>query len=258
MGNPEFWQVARDVNAAAFLAAHNLTQLFLKLRSKPVRGELSATLSRIMTATFNSFGAVTILVLNGYDTDAMRIVRGMFEAEVIAEYLRKHQEKVKDYNAFLYASIQQEVQLLEETAPELLANNIEPEVLREAGAKFAAVEEQFRHRKGYIKSSWTDASIYQMAVETGREFAYRTLYRWACGISHFDITGLTAQFDEGTGSVDIAPSSKWLPTAMMHGHAAVLSVMKDFNEEAGLGFDADITAAGNEFHEAWKGQFRKP
>src|SRR6266516_3834825 len=94
VGRPEFWQTANDVNPAAFKAANDLGALFQKLRSKPVRGELPVALARIMTVTFNSFGAVTTLLLNGYDSDAMRIVRGMFENEVTGAYVRLHPELV--------------------------------------------------------------------------------------------------------------------------------------------------------------------
>ncbi len=182
----------------------------------------------------------------------MRIVRGMFEAEVTAEYLRNHPEKLQDYVDFLYVSIMYEIRFLEEKDPQLLAEIIPADALKSVKEQYAKVEHRFKTKRGYDRGSWCDESLYEMADDSGRKDAYSTLYHSASGIHHFDVTGQAAQFDKDTLDVDIAPSAEWLESAMFQAHSSVLSAMKDFNEEAALGFDEDIEAAGNVFREVWK------
>ena len=256
VGRPEFWETAHDVNPAAFKAANELGVLFQKLRSKPVHGELPVALARIMTVTFNSFGAVTMLLLNGYDSDAMRVVRGMFENEVTAAYLRLHPVLVKDYNDFLYISIQQEIEFLQNKSPDLFAQ-VPPEHLENAKSEIAAIQDRFKTKKGHWKGSWTDVSVYQMAVDTGREEHYQTLYRWGSGLAHGDITSVVAAFNKESSMIDAHASTEWTRTALMAGHAAVLSVMKDFNDEARFGSEKEIEDAGSEYKAAWNSEISR-
>ena len=98
----------------------------------------------------------------------------------------------------------------------------------------ARIGDRFKTKKGYLRDSWCEKSLYAMAVETERVAAYRTLYRWASGIHHGDVTSLVPQFDHDTLAVDAKPSTEWLITALLTAHAAILSIMKGYNDLVGL------------------------
>ncbi len=250
VGNPDFWQTANAVNPAGFLVVHALGPLYAILRSKPVKGKLPVAIGRMMSVTFKSLHAVVNLTLNGFDTDGMRIARSMFENEVISDYLRKHPDLVDDYNDFLYASMQEELDFLLEKAPDLLAQ--QPAGFVENAKTQLAAAAKFRTKSGKLKNSWKDVSIKQMAEETGRADAYRTIYRWGSGLMHGDVTSIVANFDLDAGDIDVGPSTKWTHTALRTAHNAMLCLMTDFNEEAKLGFDADIEKAVRAFRETWE------
>ena len=108
VGIPEFWPTAYDVNPAGFDAIYALGPLFDKLRNRTVKGKLASTLGRLMTVAYKSLGAVTTLALNGFDADATKIARSMFEYEVIGAYLIKHPDLVDDYFQFVRVSMQED------------------------------------------------------------------------------------------------------------------------------------------------------
>ena len=253
VGNPEFCTIAYNVNSLGFDAIHALGLLFEKLRSKGAKGKLAATIGRLMCVTYKSLGAVTTLAFNGFDADAMRIARSMFENEVIASYLRKHPELVDDYLDFIQVSMHKDLEFLQENAPDLLAT-LPQEAL---DAIKAQLDDRFRKKSGKLKNRWTDKRIEDMATETGRGHIYGTVYRWGSGLVHGDVTAFVAGFDQTTGDVDVAPSTQWTHTALMTAHNAVLCLMTDFNEEGELGFDADIAAAVESFKKAWEAKQEK-
>lgn len=173
----------------------------------------------------------------------------MFEYEVISSYLRKHPELVDDYNDFLYASCQREFDFLMKQAPELLKNQ-PPEVVEKMMEQLKNAD-RFRNAKGKIKNSWKDVSIAKMAEETERAHVYQTIYRWGSGFVHGDITSIAAAFDLENGHVMVGPSTNWTYTALRTAHHAMLCLMRDFNEEAKLGFDEDMDNAVEAFKHAW-------
>jgi hypothetical protein len=48
----------------------------------------------------NDYGAVLVLVMNGYGVPAMKIVRSMFETECNIHYLKSNPDAVRDYVDF--------------------------------------------------------------------------------------------------------------------------------------------------------------
>ena len=255
VGNPDFWQIAHAVNPQAFLAIQALGILWEMLHSKPVHGALPVAIGRMMDVSFKSLHAVVNLTLNGFDTDAMRVARSMWEYEVISDYLRKNPTLVDDYNDFLFAAIQTELELLLEHAPDLLKTQ-EPGFVEQAKEQIKAAE-RFRTSKGKLKPSWKDVSIAKMAEDTGRGLAYKSIYRWGSGFVHGDITSIVANFDIQRGHVDVGPSTKYLDLALRTAHHAELCLMTDFNETAGQGLDVDIQNAADAFKAAWTPEDQK-
>jgi hypothetical protein len=146
-------------------------------------------------------------------------------------------------------SCQEEIDLLIEYGPELLESQ-GPEFLENARERLKPAD-RFRKNNGKLKNSWKDVSIARMAEETGRSIAYRSLYRWGSGMVHGDITSIAASFDLEAGHVDVGPSTKWTHTAVRTAHHAMLCLMMDFNQTAGLGFDAEVQKAEETFKQAW-------
>jgi hypothetical protein len=253
VGIPEFWATAYEVNPAGFDAIYELGLLFQKLRDQRVEGQLPALLGRLMTATYKSLGAVTTLALNGFDADAMKIARSMFEYEVIGAYLRKHPDRVEDYFAFIRVSLHEDYHWIQQHAPEDLTT-LHEDTHNRLLAELGKIDSSFRKKSGALKKSWKDVQLAEMAQETDRDPAYRSMYRWGSGLVHGDATMLASN----RGGIEIEPSTYWTHTALKTAHCAVLSLMADFNEEGKLGLDGEIVSAIKTFLTVWQPTEIKP
>src|SRR5207248_3321660 len=134
-----------------------------------------------------SLGAVTTLAFNGFDADAMKIARSMFEYEVIGAYLIKHPDLVDDYFEFLRVSMQEDYGWLQQHAPDALTE-LHEETHKKIAAELGKIDAKFRTKSGGLRKSWKDVQIAEMAIDTAREHVYRSLYRWGSGLVHGDVT----------------------------------------------------------------------
>jgi len=66
---------------------------------------------------------------------------------------------------------------------------------------------------------------------------------FASGMHHFDASGLVAQSSAQALDVEVAPSERWVSESLRLGHTFTFRALFDFNEEAKLGFDAELEAA---------------
>ena len=246
VGSPEFWPEAYHVNPAGYDAIFALSTLFDKLRFRRAEGSGVEIIGRLMTVTYKSLRAVTTLTLNGFDADALKIARTMFEYEVIGAYIVKHPERVKDYIAFIRVSMQHDYNWLQEHAPREL-DGLSEDTHEAVLAELAKIDPKFRTKRGGLKPSWREELIRDMAIDTDREYVYRSIYRWASGLIHGDIT----LFVSANDAIHVKPSSVWSRTALMTAHAAAISLIKTFNEQGRLGLDDEVTAAIEAYKKAW-------
>ena len=87
VGFPEFWQQAYDVKPAAFQAIKELEPIQVDLLEKYVCDPLHKVTLRLAKITYQSLGALTVLLLNGHGGEGMMVARSMFEASVTIKYL---------------------------------------------------------------------------------------------------------------------------------------------------------------------------
>lgn len=75
-----------------------------------------------------------------------------------------------------------------------------------------------------------------MAAEVGLTEHHKTFYAGASHLYHVSIWALATQADDPTGDAEIAPSAKWVTTALMAAHTYALGAMAMYNYVAGLDF----------------------
>jgi hypothetical protein len=250
-GFPDFWQVAYDKYPLFFKAAMDLLPLQNEIFRKPVSEPLHKVLRHITKIVSNSLGALIVLALNGYGNDAMKVARGMFEGAVIARYLRQYPEKLDDYMDWHWIRQKRRYEYMKKYNPELL-QRISPEKVEEMQRQFDAVKGRFTDRRGNLRNSWCERSLRQMAEAVGMGPLYPSFYSIASSMHHLDFGGLSAQAEEETGDVDVAPSTRWLTQALIIGHGAVLRCLTQYNEVVHLGMDKECEGAGESFKRAWE------
>lgn len=250
-GFPDFWQIAYNEYPLFFKAAMELLPLQNGVFRKHVSEPLHKVLRHITKIVSNSLGAVIVLALNGYGNDAMKVARGMFEGTVIARYLRQYPEKLDDYLDWHWIRQKRHYEYMRKYTPEL-AQRISPAKVEEMERQFDAVKGRFTDRRGKLRSSWSDRSLRQMAEAVGMGQLYPTFYSIASSMHHLEFGGLSAQAEQETGDVDVAPSTRWLTQALIIGHGAVLRCLTLYNEVVQAGMDKECDIASESFRQAWE------
>ena len=248
VGFPEFWQQAHDVNSAAFQAIKELRPLKAELFSKPVAEPLHKVTRMIAKITYNSLGALTTLLLNGYGSDGMKIARSMYEAAITTAYLKKHPCQVEDFLDYHHILNKRNLEYLIENSQD--ANNISGTRRDEIDAEYQRVLPRFQYKGGRPRTSWCRKSIYGMADEVGEKYLYHTFYKTASGLHHGDVRSLTTQ-NEQTLDVNMAPSLSWISEAFVMGHFTVVLTLTNYNQIAGHGMNEQMDRAGEAFERAW-------
>ncbi len=254
VGFPDFWQHVHDTYAKSFEAAAELTSIGNEAFNVPLAEPLHKVARHIAKTVWNSFGALMILVLNGYGPDAMKIARGMFEASVTLGYLRLHPDRVEDYIDF-HAIIRKRFHdYMKQSAPEQL-KRYSPDVIREIETDFARVAPKFRTKSGRLRANWAKLPLREMAKEVGQEGLYVMFYSFASAMHHSDVSGMVAQTlwteAEDVLDVDIAPSDKWLRESLIIGHGSVVGVLHAYNQITGAGLEQLVDRSTKLFVDAW-------
>jgi hypothetical protein len=184
----------------------------------------------------------------------MKIARGMFETSVTLGYLRVHPEQVDDYLDYHCVIQKQRLDFMKEHEPDRL-KQLPAELLQRIETDFARVAPRFQNRKGKLRTSWSKASIREMARDVGKEKLYLTFYRFASSIHHGDVGGAFAQTasltEDDVLDVEIVPSDAWLREALIIAHGAVVSVLGDYNEITKAGIDEVVDQAQKSFLATW-------
>lgn len=255
VGYPDFWQHVHD-QFPTFFGTASLE--LVDIGNTAFRGSLSAPLHKLVRhlarMVFNSIGSVSVLALNGSGVDAMKIARGMFETSVTLGYLRVHPEQVDDYLDYHCVIQKQRLDFMKEHEPDRL-KQLPAELVQRIEADFARVAPRFRNRKGKLRTSWSKASIREMARDVGKEKLYLTFYRFASSIHHGDVGGAFAQAasltEDDVLDIEIVPSDAWLRESLIIAHGAVVSALGDYNEITKAGIDEVVDQAQKSFLGTW-------
>jgi hypothetical protein len=255
VGYPDFWQHVHD-QFPKFFGTASLE--LVDIGNTAFRGSLSDPLHKIARhlarMVWNSIGSVSLLALNGSGVDAMKIARGMFETSVTLGYLRVHPEQVDDYLDYHCVIQKQRLDFMKEHEPVRL-KQLPAELLQRIETDFARVAPRFKNRKGKLRTSWSKASIREMARDVGKEKLYLTFYRFASSIHHGDVGGAFAQTasltEDDVLDVEIVPSDAWLREALIIAQGAVVSVLGDYNEITKAGIDEVVGQAQKSFLATW-------
>lgn len=96
-GFPEMWQPVHDKYRLFFELATKLQPIVNEMTQRPMSGQLSQIVCRMVLAAANTNGALLTLVLNGYGHDAMKLARSIYETELNIVWLKKHPEDISDF-----------------------------------------------------------------------------------------------------------------------------------------------------------------
>lgn len=250
VGFPKFWDTAHAEKPEAFKAINELVSLQNRLFEKPVGEPLHRVVRHLTKIGANSVSALTTLLLNGYGPDAMSIARGILEKSIVVAFLIKHPDKLDDYLDYQYITNKRKMDQYDKRYPEYAAEKMSSTRRQQIEADYAKVEKRFRKGKN-VRYSWSELSVFKMVTDVDMADHYHIIYSEASGIQHGDINGLAAYMTDDFNDIQIAPSSRWIVTALFAGHRGLLSLITHYNDLAQHGFNAELDAAREVFKKTW-------
>src|SRR5579863_3755188 len=115
---------------------------------KPVKNVICA-LSR---ATITGACEAVLLCGNGCGAGAMKIVRGMYESQLLAAYLRVHTEESDDFLEFSKVLLWRRLKWVQEYNP--AHASVTPEKMKAVEDDYNAVKDRFTDRRGNVRHQW--------------------------------------------------------------------------------------------------------
>jgi hypothetical protein len=201
-------------------------------------------------------GAYEVIVLcgNGCGMGAMKVVRGMYETQWIAEYLRQNPDKAEDYIEFSKVLVRRELDWLTEKDP-VASGRVPPERTQEIESNYQQVRGQFSDGRGNERWLWSERSIRQIAKSIGREGEYDLPYARACDIHHLNIKGLSEYFVQREGELQFEPppSTHWVRQALIAAYTNLLQILNTLNDCCDLGRSVQVEDATHRFS-LWESQ----
>ena len=256
-GFSEMWQPVFTKYRLFFACATDLEPIVSEMIRTPVEGHLLHIVGRLMAAAFNSYGALLVLVLNGYGLDAMKIARSIYETELNIIWLRRHPEDIADFLDYHFIQVKQLYDAMDEGQQKAWPKEQYDEMMRE----YDRVLPRFLKdaKKQIPRLEWCRVSLHRRAQEA-EEFwkqqleadgirgnpvsLYKTFYRHASSMHHMDIDGVMASLDEDLNAIP-APSWEHLDDALVAA-GSVLRCVSYFDEMAQLGMQERIRSGPNQ------------
>jgi hypothetical protein len=246
-GFPEMWEPVCGKYRLFFEAASKLQPIINEMTHRPMSGQLSRVVCRMVIAAANTLGALETLVLNGYGQDAMKLARSIYETELNIAWLKKHPEDIRDFVDYLIIRHKRTYDQMSKEQQQ----QVPKESYDRMKTKYAEVLPRFAtpHDKTRPRNEWCRVSIYERAKEAGLLELHRSFYRWASSMHHGDIGGLSSQTDS-EGKADMAPSWNWLEDALVSGFGSLVRCLGHLDEIAQLGLKERLESGPNEDYAA--------
>jgi len=176
---------------------------------------------------------VVTLVGNGMGHGAMKIVRGVVENAINAEYLRQFPDQAEKYMEWHWVELHKLYAFMQETSPDSL-KEIPPEKIASDEAEYERVKGLFRYKlttsdgseKTVKQDTWCRDNLYQRAEKTTMAQSYRTVMPSANQILHGTISGWMREVDQESGRVEFPPTHKWGGEVLIAAHVALLQTVE--------------------------------
>lgn len=245
-GFEDFWPQASKEYADVFPVITRLIAVVneaLDAAEKKRSGLLDLSVIALVRMTGFAMNDVLILCGNGSGIGAMKIVRGMFETSILAEYLRRNPNEVSDYVDFGAVLAWRRHTLMGEKR-----SNLTSEQVKQLEDEYDSVQSRFT-TNGKVRYNWTTKKLWKMAEELGRSESYDLVYGLACSLHHANFEGLMGYHQIKDGKLEMTgpPSFAWTGAALVAAHENLLRALETLNDCCKLGFDARVETASEEF-----------
>jgi hypothetical protein len=229
IGYPDFFPVMLKKHAKFFDVMQTISPMMDDVFSKGHSEPMHKVCRHLAKVVANSMNAVLLLGMNGIGTDALKIVRSMFEAAVTVAYLRQQPQEFDDYFNFHFIVAKKRLRFMEKYAPTGLAK-MSPKLIADNEAGYARVKARYEKPNGKVRGRWSKKDFGAICAELGLEGHYLSFYDLTSRIIHADISGVMAQGDREPGvlDVEISPSDQNVELALRSAHCYLVLAVSQY------------------------------
>ena len=195
-----------------------------------------------------------VLVGQGLSGGAVKVLRGMFEALVVAKYLAQNPAEVEDYRDYYKVILWKRYRSLEKFEPEK-AKRLPEGRLREISADYEAVKNRFTDRPGQWQQK---KNVRQMAEDVSLGDMYDWFYCSASSLHHANMEGLHTNFlkweKRGDRVEAIGPSLSGCAPALAVADLMILKCLDTLDTCFSLGFAQRIAELRKRSDAEWAGR----
>jgi len=194
-----------------------------------------------------------VLIGQGLSGGAIKVLRGMFEALVVAKYLAQNPAEVEDYRDYYKVILWKRYQWLAKVEPEKAAK-FPAERISEISADYELVKNRFvRQDRWHQKKGVKD-----MAREVGLGDMYDWFYCSASSLHHANMEGLHSNFLKWEKRADrievIGPSLSGCGPALAVADLMILKSLDTLDACFSLGFEQRIGELKKKSDAEWAGR----
>lgn len=189
-----------------------------------------------------------LLVGHGLSNGAIKVLRGMFEAVVAAEYLSKNPDEIANYRDYHKVILWKRYQYLARVEPEKTKQKVSQERVSQILADYEAVKDRFPKRHQWNQKK----GVKEMAEGVGLGDTYDWFYCSASSLHHANMEALHSHFMkvEETG-VAIGPSLSGCGPALAVADLMVFESLRTLDSCLGLGFAARLAELKEKSDSEW-------
>jgi len=197
------------------------------------------------------------LVGNGLGTGAMKILRGMLEGTINAEYLRINPVELANYIDWGWVEQHRHHEFMREFRPELY-NQIPDEIREQTEREWNCMRNRFEYtdRTGRlrVRASWTTLSLADRASRTDLIEPYRHIFPLGSKLMHATVSGLAMHFvpDEDSHRLAAPPTIHNSGEALIGTHLCLIAVTRTLSQAVGIEPEHPSDELQKDFRYVWE------
>jgi hypothetical protein len=260
-GNKDFWPEVVKRHSQFFQRIGRLQEAVRSVVDpayESLDGNQILLMNLLMLVATGTWEIVT-LVGNGMGHGAMKIVRGVIENAINAEYIRRYPEEGEKYVEWRWVELHKLYVYMQETSPDSL-KEIPPEKIASDEAEYQGVKHMFRYKvtnpdgteRTVKQETWCRDNLFQRAEKTDTAQSYRTVMPSANQILHGTISGWIRELDEESGRIEYPPTHKWGVEALIAAHIALLQAVETVALALNMNPNPRIEVLKEDFQAIWQ------
>lgn len=259
-GNKDFWPEVVERHPKFFQRIGRLQEAVRNIVDpayKSLDGYQRLQLNLLILVATGMWEVVT-LVGNGMGHGAMKIVRGVVENAINAEYLRRFPDQAEKYMEWHWVELHKLYVYMQETSPDSL-QEFPPEKMASDEAEYQRVKSLFQYKvtnadgteKTIKQDTWCRDNLFQRAEKVNMAQSYRTVMLPANQILHSSIGGWIRELDDEGNRVEFPPTHSWGGEALIAAHIALLQAVETSALSLGVTPNPSIDILKEDFDEIW-------